>query len=54
MNQHAEETGPRRIRSGRAGKLEMAPSKREGATKKKINSEEKWNERDEERQYKGH
>jgi hypothetical protein len=36
------------------GYREVPPSKREGAVKRKINSEEKWNERDEERQYKGH
>jgi len=36
------------------GCREVTPSKREGATKKKINSEEKWSERDEERRYKGH
>ena len=44
----------RRTAQGAIGCREVPPSKREGAAKKKINSEEKWNERTEERRYKGH
>ena len=44
----------RRTARGTIGCQEVPPSKRGGVAKRKINSEEKWNERDEERRYKGH